>query len=418
MKNCDEKPPGFAANPPIGTHLPALDGLRGVAILLVLLGHFDIYSSATALDATVREILKCGWMGVDLFFVLSGYLITGILWRTREDPAYFLKFYARRSLRIFPLYYAFVAAMLLIFAIFPHYRMEMAVSLANQAWIWIFLTNVLVTLKGHWIQAVPGFNHFWSLAVEEQFYLVWPALLWWIRDRRTMLRIVLSMLFVAPAFRVLCWADETSALGAFLLTPARMDAFAMGAVVFLLLQNEAAARTVARVAPRLAAVALTLLITLLTYAGSSPESRSVSTLGFSLTALFFGAVLAFTLTTRTGPFIGTLNHPFLRSVGKYSYALYVLHPAVRQVIIESIAPRVQVPLLFDSTMLQQVLVLALGFGLSYLLAVCSWYVLESPLLRFKDRFKYLPDSQRPAQRLPPALHRQSGSPGRSAAPTN
>lgn len=133
MNNRDLKPPGSAANPPIGTQLPALDGLRGVAILLVLLGHFAIYSSATSLDATVREILKCGWMGVDLFFVLSGYLITGILWRTREDPAYFLKFYARRALRIFPLYYAFIAAMLSLFAIFPHYRTQMAVSLANQA---------------------------------------------------------------------------------------------------------------------------------------------------------------------------------------------------------------------------------------------------------------------------------------------
>ena len=126
-------------------------------------------------------------------------------------------------------------------------------------------------------------------------------------------------------------------------------------------------------------------------------------------------MLAFTLTTRTGPFIGTLNHPFLRSVGKYSYALYVLHPAVREVIIESIAPRVQVPLLFDSTMPQQVLILALGFGLSYLLAVCSWYVLESPLLRFKDRFKYLPS---PPARGTLGLYRQSESPDRSAAPTN
>jgi peptidoglycan/LPS O-acetylase OafA/YrhL len=158
-----------------------LDGVRGVAILLVLLDHFvpDVLMP-DRLQEWAKKILTTGrWIGVDLFFVLSGFLITRILLRAKDDPKYFLNFYARSVLRVFPIYYAalfviFVAVTLLGFASGPWFEPIRD----TQAFHWFYGTNFAFwLLPKHALSAnYIELRHFWSLAVEEHFYLFWPAL--------------------------------------------------------------------------------------------------------------------------------------------------------------------------------------------------------------------------------------------------
>ena len=156
-------------------HVPALDGLRGAAILLVLLHHLingdlPVHS---LVGRTAFAIPRCGWAGVDLFFVLSGFLITGILLDQRGLPGYFRVFYARRALRIFPLYYG---VLIIVFAILPHIRAFPQDGLRwlrpEQIWFWTYTSNIRSAATGTIFNApYLMLNHFWSLAIEEQFYL-------------------------------------------------------------------------------------------------------------------------------------------------------------------------------------------------------------------------------------------------------
>ena len=159
-----------ATSPRVTGHLPALDGLRGLAILLVLLRHFTEGAELRSKSGRwLAAALDAGWIGVDLFFVLSGFLITGILLEARRSQHYFRNFYVRRTLRIFPLYYGVLAV---IFGIAPWLGWlvpEVGPEEHSQAWLWAYGTNIIMSwtgsplLKHGWL----NLNHFWSLAVEE-----------------------------------------------------------------------------------------------------------------------------------------------------------------------------------------------------------------------------------------------------------
>ena len=172
---------------PTASHLPSIDGLRGIAVLLVMQYHFwalpfSLYKRKPTLlvDDGVALVFGAGWIGVDLFFVLSGFLITGILLDVKGHGGYFRNFYARRTLRIMPVYFLFLAFVIFVIPLVPLFDGGFAVTsetenLRNeQFWFWTYLANIAASLQSIHIQ--PGFVnlHFWTLAVEEQFYLIWP----------------------------------------------------------------------------------------------------------------------------------------------------------------------------------------------------------------------------------------------------
>src|SRR5882762_4814287 len=178
-----------AALPP---RIPVLDGLRGIAILLVMVYHFWFYGFAfgrqTILERMYSHTAGVGWIGVDLFFVLSGFLITGILYDSRNDPHYYRVFYARRTIRIFPLYYAFLALFCGIVPMalgFLHHP-EVAPShdsTTAKLFVWSYTLNWYEGFKGFSIVSA-SLQHFWSLSIEEQFYLAWPFLVLTLTRRR------------------------------------------------------------------------------------------------------------------------------------------------------------------------------------------------------------------------------------------
>ncbi len=216
---------------------PALDGLRAVAFLMVFGAHY--YG------------LPWGWTGVNIFFVLSGFLITGILFDSRNDPHRAHNFYIRRTLRIFPLYYGIFLALLLLYPIF-HWQWS-SLWLAWPLYLGNFLRflspsvltphSTLQLAANAWLRAshfhlVLFLGHFWSLCVEEQFYLFWPWVVFWVRSRKALIWICSSAIVIVPFLRVLAQATAPTWLltSEFLYraTPFQLDSLLLGGLIALL----------------------------------------------------------------------------------------------------------------------------------------------------------------------------------------
>lgn len=212
-------------------HIAELDGLRGFAILLVLMTHFWTYPGDTG---RFNLIAAAGWMGVDLFFVLSGFLITGILWDARGEKRYFTNFIARRTLRIFPLYYLLL---LLVFIVLPALGLA-GNSLAWQedAWLYFFHLSNFALASGGWQTFALDIT--WSLSIEEQFYLVWP-LAARILNLRRLLALCLSLVILVPIAR---WAGfqllGLDWMWMHMMMPLRTEGFALGALVALVWKED------------------------------------------------------------------------------------------------------------------------------------------------------------------------------------
>lgn len=296
---------------------PALDGVRGIAILLVLCAH------ASDLFRHPPAVFSAGWTGVDLFFVLSGFLITRILLKARDKEGYFRTFYARRVLRIFPLYYA-VLVLLFVGLAQTHLRGTVGYEILrhNQAWYWLYSVNWLIAFKG-WAAAPLNTSHFWSLAIEEQFYLIWPFLVFRF-DRRTVRRICVVIIVLSPFLRVALRLAGVSPVAIFAMTPTRLDGLMIGAAL---------ATTDARLLERRMPIAG--LVGLVTYVALSLVRHNatytdflVGTIGFSAIAVAAGCIVY--IGTTTAPAL--LRWPPLVQLGKYSYGMYVLHRPISGLI--------------------------------------------------------------------------------------
>jgi len=230
--------------------LPTLDGLRGIAILLVTLFHYEVreWPWRAGFAAPLWTVVREGWLGVDLFFVLSGFLITGILVDTKSNQGYFRNFYARRTLRIFPLYFAYLAAVFLILPVLPRIAAWQAETpFDTQLWFWSYLCNLVISLRG-WGASPQLVSDTWSLAVEEQFYLIWPAVVL-LSSRRTLVGICLACIVGAIAFRTGLRLAHVPWVANVVLTPARMDSLTMGALVALAVRGPSGLARVARFCP-------------------------------------------------------------------------------------------------------------------------------------------------------------------------
>ena len=164
------------------TYFPGLDGLRGIAVLLVVAVHFfPQFKMSNWAESWLAKIPENGWTGVDLFFVLSGFLITGILIDASDKPHRFRNFYMRRVLRIFPLYLGVLVVVLWLIPDVTGLELPPIIR-TNQAWLWFHLSNVKMVLENDYIFNTGWVNlaHLWTLAVEEHFYLVWPAAIFFV----------------------------------------------------------------------------------------------------------------------------------------------------------------------------------------------------------------------------------------------
>src|SRR5438477_4062499 len=201
-------------------YYPLLDGLRGVAITMVLLHHNFGYNS----------ILYMGWLGVDLFFVLSGFLITDILLNSLNEPHYLSKFYMHRVLRILPLYYAFLIISFFALPLINSFHENINYYKDNQLWLWLYCQNWLFIF--HSPYGSNMFLHFWSLAVEEQFYLVWPFIILLIRKPKQLLYILACVLILLFVIRLSLWNYEMENFPyASFYSYSRFDGICIGSII-------------------------------------------------------------------------------------------------------------------------------------------------------------------------------------------
>ena len=380
-------------------HLPVLDGVRGLAIALVIAFHCVSITAVAKADWLFTIPLSCGWTGVDLFFVLSGFLITGILLDTRGSARYFRSFYARRVLRIFPLYYAILVLSLWVLpGLLPAHKAARFGAIAGDtAYYWVYLSNLVV--------AKHGFRHAvldvtWSLAIEEQFYLLWPIIVLF-ASRRALVRVAVAVLVSALALRVLMRLGlGSSGFATYVLTPCRIDALAAGALVAALSRGPGGlaavrghARTAALIAGPIAAFALvreSLTVNWVTLPG---ETVFMATVGFTAIDVTFAALLVRVLTDPPDSALHRLfNTRTLRTFGKYSYGMYLFHLPIRAVIRDlaygaawTSAP-IKFHRLLGSEVPGQLLFIPMAMAASLAVAWISYRVFEAPILRLKRFF--------------------------------
>ena len=215
-------------------HIPALDGLRGIAVILVVFVHANLrfsgpFGSSSQLDVIVARVLGSLWVGVDLFFLLSGFLITGILLDAKGSALFFRNFYVRRALRIFPLFYGFLLASQAIPRIMGVLRF-LKVGRADGAALALYYYNVKAGLFGH---TTEYFQHFWSLCVEEHFYLFWPLIVNALNLKRLQVVCVVAII-CEPVVRLVAIVSGAPLQAAYLLTPFRLDGLLCGALIAIL----------------------------------------------------------------------------------------------------------------------------------------------------------------------------------------
>ena len=220
--------------PRAGAHNAALDGVRGVAIALVLATHFLAPFSAAARNQRegrgwiLAHLFDAGWVGVDLFFVLSGFLITGILADAKGGRHYFRNFYIRRSLRVFPLYYGVLLVCCVILPLLGVGTIESG----KQGWLWGYGVSLFPMFSGAEFRLGNDMNllftHFWTLAVEEHFYLVWPLLVCFM-GRQTLMRLCVGLGVLAFVARCVCVKLGASTPVMYEVTFLRMDGMLAGA---------------------------------------------------------------------------------------------------------------------------------------------------------------------------------------------
>lgn len=367
-------------------HYPALDGLRGIAILMVMMSHFAIYIEST--NATFRAAMRIaerGWLGVDLFFVLSGFLITRILIGMRETEQSIWVFYARRVLRIFPLYYAVLLLVVVVSPALAHLLFDRHISTQHTAWLWLYLSNIPLTF--HQLPCprseLFGVDHFWSLAVEEQFYLVWPLVV--LRyPPRTAMTAAWAMLPIGLAIRFYLTHAGVLSTNADFFSPVRAYGLCIGALLAMGLQSRSSAE-----ASRLGwlLLALSAAVTVLLFFVRKVLGIEILPGADHLTtATFFASVIAVSVGSTAGA--ATINSFLslgaLRWFGRRSYGLYVWHALVQGMVIRMVREHRPAP----RGMVDDAITIVLCFAVACALSTMSWHLLEKPFLALKRHFAY------------------------------
>jgi peptidoglycan/LPS O-acetylase OafA/YrhL len=343
-------------------YIPQFDYLRGVAVLVVMLFH----ASHDVQSFPMARFVEFGWTGVDLFFVLSGFLITGILLNTREQRGYFTNFYARRILRIWPLYFALLGVMFIaVPLLFPRWSAT-AMGNARPAWPFVlFIQNLAIP------HAITGpLSATWSLAIEEQFYFAWPLLIF-LLPRRAIQWLAVAIVVCSPLLRLGITLTHPH-VSMYFNTFTRLDGLAVGSFLAIWLP-EAKAGTVKRWA--LAALPIALISAVLI---------DHTWIRYSAIAIAAGSIVSLS-------FFVTFNNRFLRYTGRISYGLYLLHLATFGLATKPELRR-HYP---HAPAWNDIAYLAVGLAVSYGLASLSWFLFESQILRAKKWFHGEPARDQP-----------------------
>ncbi len=358
-----------------------LDGLRGIAILSVVALHYIADSAGGDFGSFLyrfKAVFRLGWSGVDLFFVLSGFLIGGILLDARRSSSYFKVFYARRAFRILPIYFAWLALYPIAAAILTRWSLPgipvfsdvMHKLLLYVAFIQSYVALPHFSLGWYWLTAT------WSLAIEEQFYLVSAPLVRFL-DSRKLFVVLLAMISVSPFLRI--WMHS------YVLPICRSDALAIGIILAMAWRDDSMRKWISSHLGALYATLVILATPLPIFVKwfPSPETRFAATVELQWVEFFFAALILVVLVDRDGWIARIVRWKFLREMGRLSYCMYIINLAVlglfHAIVLRS-PPSIGT--------LPGAIVTIVSFLTLIGIAEISANVFEGPLLRIGHRFRY------------------------------
>jgi len=358
----------------MGKHVPELDGIRRLAILLIIALHYFVLEGAEVLPRKLYVVAQFGWTGVDLFFVLSGFLIGGILLDVRESTNYFKVFYVRRFYRIVPVYLALCALSLIVF--YPKLSTHDWLFEGKIPW-YAYLTfgqNFWMTTR----QALSSrqIDATWSLAIEEQFYLTLPLVIWLVRDRY-LPYVLTAGIAAAPFIRMALWwrYGQWAYVASYVLAPCRMDALLLGVLGAWWVRNRVLNKDVLEAAAVVLAIGFAAMIRF------HVTPFELAAFGYTLIAMFYLAVL---LLAVTGGWVGGIfrSKPLLY-LGTVAYGLYLFHQPVLGLVYAALGrATAAIRTWTDVAATGLAAVLVLG------LARLSWRCFEKPMVKLGHRFTY------------------------------
>ncbi len=349
-------------------YMPQLDGLRAIAVFAVAWSHW------------MRDYcggLPLGQYGVQLFFVLSGFLITGILLRAKPEPGesrgpVLKQFFIRRALRIFPAYFLVLSVVWL--ANFSDTR-------ATIAWHASYLTNIQIFLA----KSYSPLSHFWSLSVEEQFYLMWPWIVLW-TSPRTLLRVLIGMIIGAPFLqvalvRLLPQYEST------VLMPVAADALGVGALLALV-EGHANWKSTFRPIPGLVCLPLFLLLQSNYHMTGQTLPWGAEAVRKTVMVVSFTLIISGAATGYRGPLGWVLSHPLLTGIGKISYGIYLIHNFTPDLVTWSLDALQSHHWIAggasEFNQLEPGWRFLAYWDVTLILAGASWWLVERPFLKLKD----------------------------------
>jgi peptidoglycan/LPS O-acetylase OafA/YrhL len=363
-------------NKPPSRFIPQLDGTRGIAILLVMGQH----------SFGFLPVFTFGWAGIDLFFVLSGYLITSRLLAKHREPGYFSSFYRNRALRILPLYYGF----LIVFFAGIHFlaRKENLPLLSYYTIHWksffIFTENWTFIIYG--APLATNLLHFWTLAVEEQFYLVWPVVVYILASHRSRMRVFLAIPPIVMLIRMAIFSTHPhngNGINVYFNTLCRADSLVIGALLSEL--HHAKVRIPARLVNFLLLLSIAVIaISLFLFGKFGWTGAFFGTIGNTFTAIVWACTMHKSITSSNSFTARFFSAGILRFFGKISYGLYVLHYPIQLLLHNRLYDWELVHLHWSGMALQALA----GTGcllISVLLSTLSFRYYESFFLRLKKR---------------------------------
>jgi peptidoglycan/LPS O-acetylase OafA/YrhL len=395
-------------SPTIPNRVKAFDGVRGLACLMVLLWHYGNTPQRDAWPFAVylfRRSLSLNWSGVDLFFVLSGFLLGGICLRQRDAANYFQAFYVRRICRIFPLYYLWLA---LWFVLPPLVNEQSYRNLFVEEPAWPYLTylqNVWFSLQGHYGSAWLIVT--WSLAVEEQFYLLLPSLIRFV-PLRWLPRVLVGLIAAAPVARalVIYGLPESHAMAAYWLLPCRWDAMFLGVLAAYLTQTPAQQEwvrgKVGVLRGALAALGVCLVVLLVAMPDKTRPFTAI--VGYSVIDVFF--VLLVVLARFDDIFARWLSFGPLVGLGVISYGVYLFHIGVLGFLLGTLQGANDEVVDWSGAG-----VVLLATAATFALATVSYFLLEAPFVRLGHHCRY---GSRPTPSPSATRLRGEGSGGRGS----
>lgn len=346
--------------------IPALDGLRAIAILGVLLTHIW----ATPGFRILGKLVHAGWAGVDLFFVLSGFLITGVLLHSREeDSRYYLNFYGRRALRIWPVFY------LVMFVVFVLWPSSALLKEPREHWPYyvLFASNVAIAMSGKWVLLT---DITWSLAIEEQFYFFWPTV---VKHAQRLAWICVGIIVGAPLLRAVAHG-HLSSTAIHVLTPFRIDEFAEGGLICVVMRKQLlTAEQLRRIGIALVGIAGPMF--LVNSALTDDTSWYFDVINYSVIGAACSGLLLLAIYSRRVEAI--LTRPVLLHIGMVSYGMYLYHWIV-QIVVSKLFELMHIH--FSSAFRMSTVMFVSVTLVTVAVATVSYRYLEKPILRLKKHF--------------------------------